>query len=87
MKEQRREPTWLIAKQALSHPDRIAMLAHVTGEGMGAGASELAEGVGLTCAKAEYHLLVLRNAGLIAPVDRAGGGYVAIAPGPGRSAA
>ena len=86
MKDDRKEPTWHQAKQALSHPDRMAMLAQITGSGFGAGARELAEALGLPVVKVDYHLLVLHNADLIAPTGDAGR-YIAIAPGPQQWAA
>ena len=74
MKDQGNQP----AKQALSHPERSEMLAYITQKGAGADAAELAEAFGLTRAKAEYHLLVLSKAGLIAETDEVDGRYVAV---------
>ena len=78
MKDQRKEPMWPLAKQALSHPERFEMLAHITQKGAGADAPELARALGLTRAKAKYHLLVLDKADLIAETDEAAGRYVAV---------
>lgn len=79
MKDREKEPAWPLAKQALSHPERFEMLARIRQTGTGADAAELAEALGLTRAKAEYHLLVLSKAELIAVTDEADGRYVAVA--------
>jgi DNA-binding transcriptional ArsR family regulator len=78
VKDQRKEPTRPLAKQALSHPERFEILARIRGQGDGASATELAEGLGLARVKVEYHLLVLDKADLIERADEAEGRYVAI---------
>jgi len=54
------------------------MLAHVTRKGTGADATELAGALGLSIAKARYHLTVLRNAGLVEQVGENSSQYVAV---------
>jgi len=81
VKEQDRKPEWHPAKQALSHSERLAMVAQIADASAGMNATELAEALDLTVAKARYHLLVLCRADLIAPADDPDERYVAV-PGP-----
>ena len=78
MKDEDKQPARSLAKQALSHPERSEMLACITRKGTGSDAAELAEALGISTAKARYHLTVLRNAELVEQVDDAVGQYVAI---------
>ena len=78
MKDQDKQPGWHLAKQALSHRERFAMVAQIAEAGAGMNATELAEALDLTVAKARYHLLVLCRADLIAPTDDADERYVAV---------
>lgn len=78
VKKQDKQPAWHLAKQALSHPERTEMLAHITRKGVGADATELSEALGLSTGKTRYHLMVLCNAGLAEQADDAGGRYVAV---------
>lgn len=77
MEDQDKQPAWPLAKQALSHPERLEMLAYITQKGSGADAVELAEALGLSVGKARYHLLVLSKADLIAETSEARGRYIA----------
>ena len=78
MKDRDRQPAWHLAKQALSHRERFAMLARITEAGVGMDATELAGALDLTVAKARYHLLVLCRADLIAPTDDPDERYIAV---------
>lgn len=79
MKDEQEHPAGPLAKQALSHPERFDILGCITQRGTGIGEGELADVLGLTRAKVKYHLTVLRNADLVAPVDHAPDRYVAAA--------
>lgn len=78
MKDRDKQPGWPLAKQALSHPERSEMLALITRKGSGANAVELAEALGVSTAKARYHLLVLGRAELVESIGGTDGQYVAI---------
>jgi DNA-binding transcriptional ArsR family regulator len=78
VKNQDKQPGWHLAKQALSHSERSKMLAQITQVGVGVDAAELAEALGMTLAKVNYHLLVLYKADLIAPTDDVDDRYVAV---------
>lgn len=78
MKDRDKQPGWHLAKQALSHRERLAIVTQITQAGVGMDAAELAEALGLTVAKVRYHLLVLYKADLIAPTDEGDDRYVAV---------
>lgn len=78
VEDEDKQPAGPLAKQALSHPERSEMLALITRKGTGADAAELAEALGISIAKAKYHLMVLRSAELVESIDEANGHYVAI---------
>lgn len=80
MEDRDKQPAGPLARQVLSHPMRSEMLACITRKGT-ADAVELADELGLSTARAKYHLLVLRNADLVEPIDEANGQYAAL-PGP-----
>jgi len=69
VKEQDRQPEWHPAKQALSHRERVAMVAQMTEAGTEMDAAELAEALGIAVNKARYHLLVLCRANLIELIE------------------
>lgn len=74
--QQEGQPAGALVEQALSHPDRVEMLGRIEQRNTGIEEVELADALGMTRAKAKYHLAVLRNAELVAPADRESDLYV-----------
>ena len=80
MQDKRKQPQAdPVLEQALSHPRRLEMLDYlVRKKGVGTDEAELAEALDLSASRVGYHLLVLKNVDLIAPVsDREQGRYIA----------
>ena len=59
-----------LLRGALCHPKRVGMLNHLMDKGEGVEEAELAAAFGLTLPGAQYHLTILRGAGLVTVVDR-----------------
>jgi DNA-binding transcriptional ArsR family regulator len=55
-------------KRALGHPKRLEIFGYLTRKG-GAGEAELVGALGLTPPVVNYHLSVLRDAGLIVQIE------------------